>query len=458
MEEFREEHDIKYMRELQEYWDAYMYALISEIYVGTGIALGLSAGNAYKLAKNKPGELQKAGFFKGIFDKFKSIFSNKISWFRPKRINIDKMTPERWDKFNRGLDKYWRNHVDSISEDMAVKGFLAGRETTNFIKKKKPYKNKSLYQVIEDQYQGKIPKNIDNVYKKYDFKNSEKKALNNAFSSIAMNVTKTNNEIKESIRKQVQQGIDDNKSATMIASDLYWNVEKDEKLVNKYTAETMRRNWNRVSSTELSAVHEAGVLAPYEAEAAESLRNPDKAKYFARVGGTCKWCQSKAGTIVRLVPKSIALGGTESLKEMGIHDPNTDIAIWIGKNNVGRKQVEFWICCPAHPYNVATFNPIDLKTEFYNPKTGDVERRQERKKFVPKKLDYSQRNKEEKEYAKPAVIGDNLVRMGSNVYEAVDPGEYNTKLERWKRDTMLPIPVNRSGPQYIRIFEEARKQ
>jgi hypothetical protein len=43
----------------------------------------------------------------------------------------------------------------------------------------------------------------------------------------------------------------------------------------------------------------------------------------------------------------------DSLKSMGIKDPNTDIAVWVGKSNVGMretKNVHGWrICTPAHP-------------------------------------------------------------------------------------------------------------
>jgi hypothetical protein len=143
---------------------------------------------------------------------------------------------------------------------------------------------------------------------------------------------------------------------------------------------------------------------------------------------------------------------------MGIHDPNTDIAVWIGKNNVGFKETknihEWRVCAPAHPHNVATLSPIDIETEMYNPETGDVEQRPEKKKYVPKSVDYSFKSKEEKEYRKPVSIGTNLVRYNNNIYEAVASGDYNRKLEAWKEDARLPIPINRSSPSYIRIFRE----
>jgi len=454
----KEVHDVKYFRELLEYWDAYMYALINEIYVGVGISLGLSEKEAYDLAKNKPGVLQK-GFFSSIFNKFKSLFRHKVPKFRPKKGQFgdgSPMTEVQWDKFNAGIDNYWREYAHKVTENIAVKGFMLGRETTNFRKKKKPYKNKSLYQVSFDQYDGEMPSTLQEAYKNYDFDKSEKIVLNKSFSNVAMYVQETNSEIKEAIRQQVQTGITENKTPIQIASDLYWNVQKDEELVNKYSAESLKRNFHRIAQTELASVYEAGILAPHESEAMESLKDPAKAKYFVRLGGTCPWCRSKQGTLVRLIPASIVEDTkSESLRSMGIKDPNTDIAIWPGKNNVGIKKDNWLICCPAHPYNVATFGLIDIKDEWYNPKTKEVEERQVKQKFVPQDIDYTI-GKEEKEYRKPTIVGENLVRYNDNIYEAVPAHEYNRKLEASRRDASLPIPVNESSPSYRRIFEAAR--
>jgi hypothetical protein len=196
-------------------------------------------------------------------------------------------------------------------------------------------------------------------------------------------------------------------------------------------------------------------LAPYEGDAIESLKDPAKAQYFVRTGGTCDWCQSKRGTIVRLLPKAVIAGeNTESLLEIGIKDPNTDIAIWLGKNNVGRKQQNWWICCPAHPHNVATFQPINLKDEYYNPKTDDVEHRQKKYKFVPQMTDYTEKIKQEEG---PVIIGDNLVQFNNNVYQAVNHDEYNFKLDAWKRNKTLPIPVDKNSTSYNYFFERTKK-
>lgn len=461
----KESYNVKYISELREYWNAYSYALINEIYVGVAINLGMSEKDAYSLARNRPGELQKAGFFKSIFDKFKNVFKHKVPKFRYKqKIYGDgkPMSAKQWQTFSSAIDRWWAEKMNIVAEDVAIKGHELGKKTTEFRKRKKPYQNKSLYQVNFEQYKGNMPKTLKEAYEKYDFSNSEKNALNRQLSSISMYVKQTGNGIQEAIRQQIQKGIEEEKSPIEVASDLYWNVQKDENLVNEYTAETLRKNWNRIASTELAMVYEAGILAEHEAEAMESLKDPAKAQYFVFTGGTCPWCRAHQGVLVRLVPSSIVMdNGNDSLSAMGINDPNTDIAIWIGKNNIGfkeNKNVHEWrIATPAHPYNVATLQPIDIKNEWFNPKTGDVEARQEKQKYVPKQVDYTQKIKDEKDWRKPTFIDSNLVRFNNNIYEAVNANEYNSKLEAWRKNSQLPIPVNRTSPSYKRIFEEAEK-
>ena len=273
-----------------------------------------------------------------------------------------------------------------------------------------------------------------------------------------MYVQQTNDEIKDAIRQQVQIGIDNGLSGIEIASNLYWEVEKNENLNNKYTAESLRRNWHRVASTELNTVYENAILVPYEAQAMESLDDSSKAQYFSRTGGTCPWCLSMRGTIMRLVPSEIVEDQkNESLSSMGIKDPNTNIALWIGKSNYGLKQKDWMACCPGHPNNVATNVPIDLETQFYNRKTDDVEKIQKKDKYIPQLTDPSNKSAKEKEFRKPTFIGSDLVRYNNNVYERVSPEEYDKKKSEWDKDPSKPIPMATNSTRYDKIFGEAER-
>lgn len=457
----KEQYDVKYMRDLLEYTNAYFYALINEIYTGVAINLGMSPKDAYKLANNNPNDLKKAKFFTNIFNKFKDIFKHKVPKFRyDKKLHDDRkpMTPEQWDKFNKSIKEYWNNHATVVAEDVTIKAHELGKNTTFFRKKKKPYENKSLYQVDFDQYDGDMPSNIVDAYKKYDFENYEKKALNKSWSSVAMYVQQTNDEVQNAIRQQVQIGIDNGLSSVAIASNLYWEVEKNENLNNKYTAENLRRNWQRVASTELNTVYENAILVPYEVQAMESLKDPTKAVYMSRTGGTCPWCLSMRGTIMRVVPSEIVTDPqNEKLSSMGIKDPNTNIGLWIGKSNYGLKQKDWMSVCPGHPNNIATNEPIDLSEQFYNRKTDDVERIQKKDKYIPQLTDPTDKSAKEKEFRKPTFIDTDLVRYNNNVYERVEPEQYADKKAQWDKDPSKPIPMKTDSTRYDKIFGAAER-
>jgi len=452
--------DEKYLEDLIEYFSAYVSAVISEIFVGIGVNLGLSEKEAYKLAKTDPNKLEKANFFNNVFEKFKNIFKYRIPKFRLKKQvfnNGKPLSEAQWKIINESISKYWKENTQKITEDATVKGFILGRNTSKYRKAKVDNTGKSLEKIIkqEEKENGKkFGDRFEEAYKNYDFKNSEKNAMNRAFSNIAMYVSNTEDEVKQAIRKNITEGINDNKTATEIASDLYWNVQKE---TGNETAESVRKNWHRIAATEMNSVFEAGILAPYEAEAMEGLKK-GKGVYFVRVGGSCDWCLPRQGTLVRLVPLSIVADtGDESLKSMGIEDPYTDIAIWVGKNNIGRKKPDWMICCPAHPYNRASFSPIDLDTQEYDPKLKRVvDKVPESLRRYGIKRDTSFATPEYKESKKPTKIGENLVRFYDSTYEAVDKENYNKKLEQWRKDPSLPIPVSRSSTDYKQIFGNAK--
>jgi hypothetical protein len=452
-----EQHEVKeekYFEDLIEYYNTIVSAVINEIFVGIGVSLGQNEKQAYTMIKTDPKKLEKA-FFNSVFEKFKNIFKYKIPKFRIKQNvfnNGKPLSPQQWEAINKSISDYWKKNTSAVTEDVVTKAYVLGVKASKDRKSKIDNTKKSLPEIIKNN---PIPDKFIDAYKKYDFKNAEKNAINKSFSSIAMYVSDAGDGIKHAIRKNVTEGINEGKTAVQIASDMYWNIQKE---TGQQTAESVRKNWNRISATEMNSVFEAGILAPREAEAMESLKT-GKGVYFVRTGGSCDWCLPRQGTLVRLVPTSIVSDiNDDSLKSMGIDDPFTDIAIWVGKNNVGRKKADFLICCPAHPFNRASFSPIDLDSQEYDSKLGRVVDK------APKSLErYGIKRGEqlkteaEKEDRKPRYIGDNRVQYNNNIYEAVDKSVADKKLEQWRKDPSLPIPVQIGTPQYRRIFDEAVK-
>ena len=456
--ELQEYQEVQYVRELTEYWNAFMYALINEIYVGIAINLGMSEKEAYKLSENNPNELRK-GFFDNIYDRFKGIFGYKIPKFRVKKSIYNKGKPlnqPQWKRINQQISDFWNAHSHKPAENVTVKAFMLGKKTAAFRKQGLNYKFKGLEQTGK-----KLPSTLVDALKSYDFRNSEKKAMAEALSRVAMHVTESGNGIEESIRKNIVKGLADGKSGPKIASDLFWEVQVKGAKKGDGTAAQIRRNWNRIAVTETQSIYEAGILAPHEEEASESIKGNGVPQYFIFVGGSCHWCRDHQGTVVRLVPGSFVKDkGNDSLSAMGIKDKITDIAVWIGKNNVGKysyKNPEWMICTPAHPHNVATLEPFDPETQEYNEKTNRIEPKQQYKtKYITTRKPFEFTADEIKE-RKAHYVGTDKVSYNDHIYEAVRPEDYKKKTEAWKKDPKQPIPVDITSTSYRKIFGDADK-
>ena len=66
---------------------------------------------------------------------------------------------------------------------------------------------------------------------------------------------------------------------------------------------------------------------------------------------TCEWCLAWEGTVARVFASQAEFaaspyyGGGDTV----VGDPHAEVAVWPGKNNVGRKPADWWICTPVHP-------------------------------------------------------------------------------------------------------------
>lgn len=78
----------------------------------------------------------------------------------------------------------------------------------------------------------------------------------------------------------------------------------------------------------------------------------EKSKSSSRPSNSCEFCSSHWGTKIRIFKsyedfeKSEFYGGEDKV----INDANgVTIAVWTGKNNVGRSPDDWWLCTPIHP-------------------------------------------------------------------------------------------------------------
>lgn len=385
-------HDLHYLQDLSDELTNYFAQIIISIYDGVTRNIG-------QKPEPLPSDLKK-----GIFSRFaklglklrgiigRSIKQKPNKPFVVKGLNLYKkgkpLTNAQWNSFNRQVLNHLRPQIDGVAEEMAVKGVLlsmASSEAERQQKNIEDYGKKSYKQVENEYFGGAIPDTIRSANQRFNMSPNIKKNIALNYNRVADYVTNVNDEIRTSIKQQVIAAHRTNKSASELASDLYWQkVDKPE--MKQYTAEINSRNWLRVAHTELAMAHESGKLAQYEDQAERSIDNPDAAIYFAFTGAAiCDWCNPRLGTIVRLIPVDKVAGNIDSLKALGIDDSMTDIAIWEGKVNVGRKKANWWICCPSHPYCSCSFTRIDPANQEWDKKTKRIKYKhgKEFEKYIP---------------------------------------------------------------------------
>lgn len=80
----------------------------------------------------------------------------------------------------------------------------------------------------------------------------------------------------------------------------------------------------------------------------------------------CDFCANHWSTIVRLFldeedfKNSEYYDGEDKVK----NDPhNVEIAVWAGKNNVGRNANNYWLCAPVHPFCGCHFEEYSFEKE-----------------------------------------------------------------------------------------------
>ena len=482
---------LTYLRELIE--DATMYYSIVIVNVFHGVSENIGVKNPDRLAQ-KPPEAVVKGFLDGfneLYRKFrKKIISRTPTKFTIRKLKLLKkdMTDADWKKFEKQLDDYLGKHGDTLSTSISVKSVLLALASAEEEKKRQnpeDYGKKSLEQIEKEYYDGRIPETIEEAKSRGFSDRYTLKSIDESKHSIAQYVRTTNEKIKNAIRDKVEEAIRNGKTPKELASDLYWMKKEDPKFkkIDPKTAQSLIRDWHRIAVTEMMMAHSRGKLSAYEKQAKESIKRPELAIYYCFVGGTCDWCVPHHGTILRHVPKELVTDeNSDSLKSMGIRDPYTDIAVWIGKNNVGFKKPAWRVCTPAHPWNTAQLARIYPDAQAYNRKTGKIEYKthlegllpedmEERQRKIEKKRDEMQRQAEMdrthnvhkplKDYVQETpqsvVIGTDtagrkIVSHGGTMYVEVSAEDYKARLAEWRENRHLPVPVAMGTQDHDRIF------
>lgn len=377
----KKKHSLKYLQDLSEELTNYLARSIFSIYDGVTRNIGQNPNLIIKgssLQKGFLSRFKKLGFkLRGIVGR--SIKQKPDAPFIVRGLSLYKkgkpMTTRQWQKFNDQIVSYMRPYIDGLAEEMVVKATLlsmASNEAERQNKKMEEYGNRSYKQVENEYFGGAIPDTIRGAEQRFPLSKNVKQAIGLNYNRVADYITNVQDDLRTSIKQQVLTAHRQKKTAMELASDLYWQ-KVDVPEMKKYTAEITAKDWRRIAVTELAMVHEDEKLAQYEARAEASMFDSNYAAYFVFTGsGICDFCSKHQGKIVRLVPIDQVKGNSDSLKSMGINDSITDTAIWVSKNNVGRKKANWWLCTPSHPYCADSFVTIDPEKQGWDPKEKRV--------------------------------------------------------------------------------------
>ena len=487
----KEYNELKYLSELADEATYYYATVITNIFDGICDNIGVNPDTI----ADKPPTMFIKGYIDGIKDIKKYLknilFRDKPEKFTIKELKIlkksGKLTDKELKKLERQINDYINKYGSKIAERMSVKGVLLALATAELEKKKqnpKDYGMKSYEQIEKEYYKGKLPDTIQEAKTRGYTDKTIEMAIKDSNNRIAYYLSNVNDKVKNAVREKVIQAVNEGKTAKELASDLYWMKKEDAqfKKVDPNTAQMLMRDWHRVAITELMYAHAQGKMALYEKQAKESIDNPKLAVYYVFTGGTCDWCMPRHGTIVRHIPKSIVEDeNNDSLQSMGIKDKYTDIAVWMGKNNIGFKKPAWRVCTPAHPYNTAILVRIYPDTQMYDAKSGRVIHKISGK-YLPKEIEKRQKEIEkerdkiqkqmEKDRAKgkhenytnyvnvtPESVligtdtsGHRIVSYKNNTYVEVPSSEYNERLREWRNNKHLPIPVEIGSNDHKIIF------
>ncbi|MEQ9365070.1 MAG: hypothetical protein RIF32_12535, partial [Leptospirales bacterium] len=152
-----------------------------------------------------------------------------------------------------------------------------------------------------------------------------------------------------------------------------------------FVEDNLNRDFLLFARTETSNAHSAGLQLMLMHE---SGGEPVYVK-FDGPPGVCKWCQTWLDTVCLLFQsqgdfeKSKYYSGNNDLVR---GDPHAEAATWPGKNNVGRKFANYWICLPLHvqcshfwsrwqPPEVKDPDAVAIATAFERAGKGDRDRR-----------------------------------------------------------------------------------
>lgn len=303
-----EKHLYPIKQELSDYWASFYSNILNELYISITEVLELPAVSIETMQKSLISKIAQT--IKKLFGNFKlkykgSIVYNPETGEPIRRKDFDRLVKAIEDVLNLNTkDASERITLDSVAVSKLLKR-LASFQTTEQLKSHTldnlKYKGKS-FEWIREEY-----KNLSTVLGE-PLSLKEKARYQVCEDKAAQLITRVNDDIRNSIKEVLLDGISERKSKAQVSQDLF----------NKFGS--LNRSWKRIADTEtVNTSNLASVLEEvYSAAKGEKV-------YFKRyeMANACDKCKKLDGVI--------ALWSDKPLEDDKIKDDFASVAIWEGK-------------------------------------------------------------------------------------------------------------------------------
>ena len=335
-EERAEQFVFRSHEELVGRWNLFMGDALDAVYLTVCRALDLPVIRTFSKAIGTPDPVQGRPAAEAIFYNGKVVFNPETG---------EPIYRDEFEKIIRSIERFMNRRLDPARKKIVLNAVSLGRilarrlETSPSTEIRKlglgelQYNGKG-YEWIEDDLarQDKLfgparPEERDRMKAHY---RGLARFVEAAEQSMGENITRMEDDVRHAVSRAILDGVKGRRGKGEVAQDLF----------DRFGA--LNRDWQRIAETEVVETANNAMLRETAAMAA-----PGEKVYFRRVEMrdkfVCKYCERIRGVI--------ALWSDHPLLNDEIEDPIATVAIWEGKNNVGRKAAEYWVPSgTVHPW------------------------------------------------------------------------------------------------------------
>lgn len=389
-------------KEFQKAYIKFMEEVVDSIIQGIALKINVEPKNIKKSYKFKNLTLLKASngmidedslLLKSLWEKLKEKYTKAINIFKkfffnngkplepmkikdnvnynPETMNI--LKDKQWNNIENGIVDYLKDTIKNPEEEFTIRAGMFG-----LLRKKMDDEGISIddqkkmsYDDLVEKFGTKIndtEKIKKELIKEKQLKESIEYAKNHAAEYLSIKDGELKNKLVKMMRKQIVGGLEDGISKEEMISRLYWIDPEDElgKRFNDDTIAAWNRDLRRIVISEFSYASNNGYLAANK----DDVKDGGKV-YFVFNGQYNPQEKPNRPCNLYLGKIGVLVDNPQSTEDT--NDTFADYAIWYGKNNVGRKEKEWWFCIPVHCHCTHYWERINPETQKYNEEIGKIE-------------------------------------------------------------------------------------